>query len=49
MELDLAQQRHEAHLLSDALSDEKFQVFYKFLKLLVEPTSTATSNSDVQT
>ena len=39
MELDLAQQRLEAHLLVDALPQEKLQVLRSTLDTLVEPLS----------
>ena len=39
MELDLAQQRHEVHLLIDVLPEEKLFAVRTLLNVLVEPLS----------
>ena len=39
MELDLSQERHEAHLLIDVLPEEKLHAVRKLLDVLVEPLS----------
>lgn len=43
MELDLAQQRQQAHLLIDILPDEKLTAIRNLLEVMVEPLSLADS------
>lgn len=48
MELDLAQQRQQAHSLLDGLPEEKLVTVRNLLELLVEPLSRSLANAPVE-
>jgi hypothetical protein len=48
MELDLAQQRRHAHLLIDALSEDKLSAVNTLLDVLVEPLSESLAKAPVE-
>jgi hypothetical protein len=48
MELDLAQQRQQAHFLLDGLPEEKFFAIRNLLELLAEPLSRSLANAPVE-
>ena len=48
MELDLAEQRQQAHLLLDGLPEEKLFAVRNLLELLVEPLSRSLANAPVE-
>jgi hypothetical protein len=48
MELDLAQQRRHAHLLIDALPEDKLTAVNNLLDVLVEPFSHSLANVPVE-
>ncbi len=48
MELDLTQQRQQAHLLLDVLADEKVPAVRSLLEVLVEPLSASLATSPVE-
>lgn len=48
MELDLAQQRQQAHLLIDVLADEKIPAVRSLLEVMVEPLSRSLATAPVE-
>ena len=46
MELDLVQQRQQAHLLLDVLPEEKLFAVHNLLEVLVEPLNRASASLD---
>jgi hypothetical protein len=48
MELDLSQQRHEAHLLLDVLPEEKLYAVRTLLEVLVEPLSKSMAMAPIE-
>ncbi len=48
MEVDLAQQRHEAHLLIDVLPEDKLHAVRGLLDVLVEPLSRSLAVAPVE-
>jgi hypothetical protein len=48
MELDLAQQRQQAHLLIDVLPEEKLFAVRNLLEVLVEPLSRSLAGAPVE-
>jgi hypothetical protein len=48
MELDLAQQRQQAHSLLDVLPEEKLSAVRNLLEVLVEPLSRSLATSPVE-
>ena len=48
MELDLAQQRQQAHLLIDVLPEEKLSAVRSLLEVMVEPLSRSLAMAPVE-
>lgn len=48
MELDLVQQRQQAHLLIDVLPEEKLSAVHSLLEVLVEPLSRSLAMAPVE-
>ncbi len=48
MELDLAQQRQQAHSLLDVLTEEKLSAVRNLLEILVEPLSRSLATAPVE-
>ena len=48
MELDLAQQRQQAHLLLDVLADEKIPAVRSLLEVMIEPLSRSLATAPVE-
>jgi len=48
MQLDLAQQREQAHLLIDVLPEEKLSAVHSLLEVLVEPLSRSLAMAPVE-
>lgn len=47
-ETDLQSERHQAHLLLDALADEKVPVVRNLLEVMVEPLSRALASAPIE-